>query len=162
MSADFVDEVVFASAYIEMAPHNESAWNFLLGLYRKESIPLAKDGVVEFRCRQILSHVPHCRFALSTLLDVLEGRLEEIYRKGLQKGNDNALRASECASECGCHVEEKEESLGVVQKEVKEEAQRVCDQLVLADPIRAGYWRYRRNLIMAGKLDRVDGKKMDK
>ena len=57
---------------LSAAPHNESPWNFLVGLSSEPGCGLAELQAVEQRTAELLQRHPQCHFALSALVDVWE------------------------------------------------------------------------------------------
>ncbi|KDO29671.1 hypothetical protein SPRG_05623, partial [Saprolegnia parasitica CBS 223.65] len=62
-------EIEVAFAYIEKAPHNESAWNYLRGWIAHQDF--VELPTIEARCAAIYAAHPTCTFAANVLVDIL-------------------------------------------------------------------------------------------
>jgi len=62
------EEIAYAQKYIDKAPSNESAWNYLRGLTQKPSFTQLE--AVESYCHSVLKNDPMCQHALSLLVDL--------------------------------------------------------------------------------------------
>jgi protein farnesyltransferase/geranylgeranyltransferase type-1 subunit alpha len=62
------EEIAYAQKYIDKAPSNESAWNYLRGLTQKPHFKQLE--AVEAYCHLVLKKDPMCHHALSVLVDL--------------------------------------------------------------------------------------------
>ena len=110
---------------IHAAPHNESAWAYLQGLAGLAGAP-AHTAAVDERwrrtCEKVLARHPSCTPALSLLADVYAAQ--------------EAL-LEQAASPAGPQSGETAQAIAVA----KRLSVKLLDRLVVADPIRAGYYQ---------------------
>ncbi|XP_027183425.1 protein farnesyltransferase/geranylgeranyltransferase type-1 subunit alpha-like [Coffea eugenioides] len=107
-------------------PENESPWRYLRGLYRNDTHALVKDPQVASVCLKILTAKNNYVHALSMLLDLLchgfQPSLE--IRNAVYGLSDSGAQGSDLVKV-------------------------VCSILELVDPMRANYWKWRRNIVPA-------------
>lgn len=127
-------EITYTVNAIKANPENESPWRYLRGLYRNEAHALIKDPQVASVCLDILTAKRNYVHALSMLLDLM--------RHGFQPGQE--IRDAVCAltSESGTPDSD------IVKM--------VCTALELVDPMRANYWKWRRNMMPAQASQSVE------
>lgn len=123
-------EVDFVATKLRLAPHNESAWNYLRGLAALPGTPsrsAATDARWRAACEEALAAEPSCAPALALLADVYA---EQAGMLGAA-GGSSRKQAGE-AGEAG--------RAAVVARRL---AGQVFGKLVVADPIRAPYYQHR-------------------
>ncbi len=135
-------EVDFALAKVRLAPHNESAWDYLRGLAQLPGSPAHAAGAdVRWRraCEQVLCTLPSCAPALALLADIyseqaalLEEQAEEAAAAAEagrgSGGGDGSLGA---------------EQLGRAAAVARRLEGEVLGKLCVADPMRAPYYQYK-------------------
>lgn len=120
-------EVTYTVNAIMEHPENESPWRYLRGLYRNDTQALVKDPQVASVCLEILTAKNNYVHALSMLLDLL--------CRGFQPSLEMRNAVHGLTSESGAQGSDL--------------VKVVCSVLELVDPMRANYWKWRRNMVPA-------------
>ncbi len=117
---------------IQVAPHNESAWNYLRGLAGLPGAPpraVAADARWRRACEEALARQPSCAPALALLADIFAEQAALL---------DQAAAAGAEPAGAGASGD-----LAHAAALARQLAREVLGKLAVADPIRAGYYRYR-------------------
>jgi protein farnesyltransferase/geranylgeranyltransferase type-1 subunit alpha len=116
-------ELEFVADAIRKAPHNQSPWNYLRGITKLGGgqISLPHCPQIHNLCQEILEELPSCSPALALLADVYAAQMHS----SLRKGEVDAGRAIyELGGQC-------------------------FRGLLIADPIRRHYWKFRLDALEA-------------
>ncbi|GAB4820132.1 hypothetical protein N2152v2_007178 [Parachlorella kessleri] len=118
-------EVDFVVSKIHAAAHNESAWAYLRGLAGLVGAPehaAAVDERWRRTCEEVLTRHPSCAPALSLLADVYAGQAAVLEQARLATGAQSGEAAQAIAV-------------------ARQLSVKLLDRLVVADPLRAGYYQ---------------------
>ncbi|XP_076885468.1 protein farnesyltransferase/geranylgeranyltransferase type-1 subunit alpha-like [Bidens hawaiensis] len=121
-------EVEYAIQSILLKPENESPWRYLRGLYKNNIKSFVANPTVPKLCLTVLISRVSLMFALGLLLDLISNGLTP------NKDLSNAIEAVVPESIVG-------QDSDVLVK--------ICSTLEIIDPMRANYWRFRKNNLYA-------------
>ena len=134
------DEIAYTSNLIMCAPRNESAWNYLLGLFSKAGGLVGRERheaarwieQVRSLCSAVLAAVPSCAPALSALA--------EVYFVAAQAAAEVVVQGGSVEDDNGSEARLALES-------ATSSAVKLFDGLCTADPIRSMFYKSRKQLI---------------
>lgn len=131
-------ELAYVEQQVLRAPRNESAWNYLSGLFSLPGchpLEMARWTKVHAICMAALSQAPSCPPALALLSDYYVATA----RAALQ-------HAKALGADCAGDRQQGEAALQSVRASVRH-AGTLLDGLTFADPIRTMYWVHRHQVL---------------